>query len=74
MGTSSTLNIKNNLSKKGVISIAEWKNNQWHVLIGKPISLLDSSSSTTDNSKISLRKGILEKDFIKFAVWDGEKG
>ena len=64
----------NNLSNKGVTTTrAEWKNSQWHVLIGRPISS-DSTSNTNNNSKISLRNGILEKDFIKFAVWDGEKG
>jgi DMSO reductase family type II enzyme heme b subunit len=67
----------NNLSNKGVTTTrAEWKNSQWHVLIGRPISSdsTSSSSTTNNNGKISLRNGILEKDFIKFAVWDGEKG
>src|SRR5919197_967680 len=64
--STSTSNL-NNLSNKGITSRAEWKNNQWHVLIGKPI-FLDSTSSITNNiGEISLRKGILEKDFIKFA-------
>ena len=65
----------NNLSNKEVTTKAEWKNSQWHVLIGRSISSLGSTSSTTNNnSEISFRKGILEKDFIKFAVWDGAKG
>ena len=71
--SASTSNV-NNLSNKDVTTTrAEWKNSQWHVLIGRPI-FLDSTSSNTNNSEISLRKGILEKDFIKFAVWDGAKG
>jgi hypothetical protein len=71
--STSTSNV-NNLYNKGIISRAEWKNSQWHVLIGRPM-LIDSTSSTANNnSEISFRKGILEKDFIKFAVWDGEKG
>ena len=64
----------NNLSNKGVISRAEWKSSQWHVLIGRPMFLDSTSSTANNNGEMSFKNGILEKDFIKFAVWDGEKG
>src|SRR5919198_5183341 len=45
----------NNLSNKEVTTKAEWKNSQWHVLIGRSISLDSTSSTTNNNSEISFR-------------------
>jgi hypothetical protein len=62
--------------KGNLITKAEWKNNEWHVILGKRI-LNDKQSRTDENitTKFYLSKpGILQKDLLTFAVWDGAKG
>ena len=73
---SSPRNASLNANKGEIISTGEWKNNQWNVLIGKRISNSTSSNKSGHNENISslFQIGILQKAFVRFAVWDGAKG
>lgn len=52
------------LRNEGVITKAEWKDEQWNVLIGRQISL-------DAEDVVSFQTGIREEGFVKFVVWDG---
>jgi len=55
------------LRNEGIITKAEWGDEQWNVLIGRQISL-----DTEDI--VSFKTGVREEGFVKFVVWDGAKG
>ena len=63
------------VDKEGVITKAQWKNNQWHVIIGKRI--LDGVHNTQSNNTTTyslFKPGILQKGLLKFVVWDSAEG
>ncbi len=61
----STSTIKG-LRNESVMTKADWKDNQWNVLIGRQISL-------NAEDVVSFQTGIKKESFVKFAVWDGSK-
>jgi hypothetical protein len=74
-------NIHNKNQDELSITKSEWKNNQWCVIIGKRISPITNLQNNGNNNNINItnttsifKKGILQKDFARFAVWDTEKG
>ncbi len=59
----------------GLITSAEWdkNDNQWHVVIGKVLPDPRNNIKKDPIAQTIGKPGILQKDFVKFAVWDGAK-
>lgn len=57
----------NILNTGSVLAKSEWGHDHWNVLMGRRII-------ADDGSTITFRQGVQEEGFVKFVVWDGDKG
>lgn len=56
-----------NSDTDSVFAKSEWEHDHWNVLMGRRII-------ADDGSTITFRQGVREEGFVKFVVWDGDKG